>query len=131
MHGGSVLHIDAAERRHAFHNELFHTGTLRGVGLKGIVRIASEDPDAFHHGAPVPRDLDLDAAEDGVDLQYGRIAGHPSLPEVQFDTPKDSHHLAALEVLAGHDALGAPEDGVYFHGARTRPRHASARAHSY
>ena len=71
---------------------------------------------------PVLRDLEFDAAEDGGDVDYGRIAAHAGAPQIDFDAAEHGGDVAAAKIVRGHLTLHAAEDGVLIQRAFVRAR---------
>jgi hypothetical protein len=86
------------------------------VAASSLVGGATEDGVGIEVHSPVGGGEDLDAAEDGSDIDNGRLSLDEGVTEVQTHATKDSSGLAALEVAGGDAAVGPAENGGGLNG---------------
>ena len=75
-------------------------GTRREIGLMGLVFVAAEDSGNVHFDQPGFRNPDFEAAEDGVDVDYGFIRRHGGIAQVEPAAAENRHQVGAFEVAA-------------------------------
>src|ERR1035437_8481498 len=117
----SVLYFHAAEHRRPFDIQALDPGHVR-AGLYGLVTEAAEDRDNLTHHDPVLRDLESDAAEHAVDVDYRRVPTHAGAPQIDLHAAEHGGNLAAAKIVRRHPALHAAENGVLVQHALVRPR---------
>ena len=99
-------------------------GVTAGIRLLGGIDERAEDARALHDHAPIRRDPDFRAAEDGVDFEDGRIALDLRAAQVDFEAAEDSVIFGGLEIVDSDFALSATEDGGLMAGPGAAARSA-------
>src|SRR5579871_3297117 len=112
MHDCSSLIADghAAEDCSAGDDQLgrLHVGV--GFGMDSLVVETAEDADALGADFPVFGNTDLDPAENSVHIEYGFVYCDGGPPQVEANTAKNRHDVAAPEILVVDGSFRAAED---------------------
>ena len=124
MHAVLILDFDAAEHRCAAYKETLDVGRDGGIRLVGGIDECAEDARTLHDHAPIRRNPDFRAAEDGVDFEHGRIAPDLGAAQVDFEAAEDGVVFGGLEIVDSDFALSATEDGGLMAGPGAAARSA-------